>query len=181
MRIVAGAWRGRVLAAPSGTVTRPTADRVRQALFDTLLHAPWAGRDCVDGAVVLDAFAGTGAMGLEALSRGAARVVFVEQDRAALAALRTNIAACRAGDRCQVLAMDARRVPAGDAASLVFLDPPYGLGLIEVALARLRAVGRIAPRALVVAETGRDEAALEVEALVARTHGAARMTVWREG
>jgi 16S rRNA (guanine966-N2)-methyltransferase len=180
MRIVAGQWRGRVLSAPSGTVTRPTADRVRQALFDMLLHAPWAGRDCIDGAVVLDVFAGTGAMGLEALSRGAATAVFVEQDRAALAALRGNIAACRAEDRCQILAMDVGRMPAGEAASLVFLDPPYGVGLVDTALARLRAVNRIAPGALVVAETGRDEAALEVEALVERTHGAARVTVWRE-
>ena len=181
MRIVAGQWRGRALSAPSGTVTRPTSDRVRQALFDILLHAPWAGRACVDDAVVLDVFAGTGAMGLEALSRGAAKAVFVEQDRAALVSLRANIAACRAEDRCQVLAMDVARVPAGEAASLVFLDPPYGAGLIGVALARLREVGRIAPAALVVAETGRDEAALEVDALAERTHGAARVTVWREG
>ena len=95
MRIVAGAWRGRTLVAPPGAATRPTADRVRQALFDMLLHAPWAGRDAIEGAVVLDAFAGTGALGLEALSRGAARAVFIERDRAALAALRANIAACR--------------------------------------------------------------------------------------
>ncbi len=160
-------------------MTRPTADRVRQALFDTLLHAPWAGRACVEGAVVLDVFAGTGAMGLEALSRGAARAAFVEQDRAALASLRANIAACQAENRCAVLAMDVGRVPGGEAASLVFLDPPYGKGLVAAALARLRAVGRIAPGALVVAETGRDEPALDVEALAERTHGAARVTVWR--
>lgn len=181
MRIVAGQWRGRLLTAPAGTVTRPTADRVRQALFDSLMHAPWAGRGCVEGAVVLDLFAGTGAMGLEALSRGAARAVFVEQDRAALASLRANIAAFRAEERCQVLAMDVGRVPAGEAASLVFLDPPYGKGLVDSALVRLRAVGRIAPGALVVAEMGRDEPALDVEALAERTHGAARVTVWREG
>jgi 16S rRNA (guanine966-N2)-methyltransferase len=154
---------------------------VRQALFDILLHAPWAGRACVDGAVVLDVFAGTGAMGLEALSRGAARAMFIEQDRAALASLRANIAACRAEDRCLVLAMDMLRVPTGEAASLVFLDPPYGMGLIGVALARLRSVGRIAPGALVVAEMGRDEAALDMETLAERTHGGARVTVWREG
>ncbi|MBU6499951.1 MAG: RsmD family RNA methyltransferase, partial [Rhodospirillales bacterium] len=70
MRIIAGAWRGRALAAPAGAATRPTAERVRQALFDMLLHAPWAGRARLEGAVVLDAFAGTGALGLEALSRG---------------------------------------------------------------------------------------------------------------
>ena len=93
MRIVAGQWRGRTLAAPAGAATRPTADRVRQALFDMLLHAPWGGRDRVEGAAVLDAFAGTGALGLEALSRGAATATFIERDRAALAALRANIAA----------------------------------------------------------------------------------------
>ena len=80
MRIVAGAWRGRRLNAPVGQETRPTADRVRQSLFDMLMHAPWGGRSLLDGAVVLDAFAGTGALGLEALSRGAARAVFFEQD-----------------------------------------------------------------------------------------------------
>ncbi len=88
MRIVAGVWRGRKLVAPLGQATRPTADRVRQALFDMLLHAPWGGRAAIEGAVVLDAFAGTGAMGLEALSRGAARGVFIESDARALRALR---------------------------------------------------------------------------------------------
>ena len=91
-----------------------------------LLHAPWAGRDAVEGARVLDVFAGTGALGLEALSRGAAHATFVEQDRAALAALRANIAACRAEHRCTVLPVDALAAPPGEAASLVFLDPPYG-------------------------------------------------------
>ena len=179
MRIVAGAWRGRTLSAPPGTVTRPTADRVRQALFDSLMHAPWAGRASLEGAVVLDVFAGTGAMGLEALSRGAARAVFVEQDRAALVALRANIVACRAEDCCSVLAIDAMRVPHGEAATLVFLDPPYGKGLVPLALDRLRAAGRIAAGALVVAETGRDEPPLPVEALAERAHGAARIAVWR--
>jgi 16S rRNA (guanine966-N2)-methyltransferase len=180
MRIVAGAWRGRTLAAPSGSVTRPTADRVRQALFDMLLHAPWGGRSCVEGAVVLDVFAGTGAMGLEALSRGAERAVFIERDRAALATLRGNIAACRAGDRAEILGHDFTNVGAGRAASLVFLDPPYGHGLVPLALVHLRAVGRIAPEALVVAELGRDEAGFGVELLAERAHGAARLCIWRE-
>ena len=96
MRIVAGIWRGRALTAPSGGATRPTADRVRQALFDMLLHAPWGGRDRITGATVLDAFAGTGALGLEALSRGAAKAHFIERDQPALAALRANIARLRA-------------------------------------------------------------------------------------
>jgi 16S rRNA (guanine966-N2)-methyltransferase len=180
MRIVAGAWRGRSLIAPSGTETRPTADRVRQALFDVLLHAPWAGRTVIEDALVLDCFAGTGALGLEALSRGAARAVFVESSRAATSVLRTNIAACRADDRCEVLAIDALTVPAGERADIVFLDPPYGLGLIVRTMLRLRSVGRVGPGSLIVAETGREEPAPDVEALAERTHGAARVTIWRE-
>jgi len=180
MRIVAGGWRGRTLIAPSGTATRPTADRVRQALFDMLMHAPWAGPSVVADALVLDVFAGTGALGLEALSRGAARAVFVERARPALAALRANIEACRAGDQCEVLPVDALSVPAGARADIVFFDPPYGQDLVMRALARLRSVGRVGAASLIVAETGRDEPALPVEPLAERSHGAARLTIWRE-
>jgi 16S rRNA (guanine966-N2)-methyltransferase len=180
MRIVAGAWRGRTLIAPSGSATRPTADRVRQALFDMLMHAPWAGPSVVADALVLDVFAGTGALGLEALSRGAVRAVFVERARPALTALRANIEACRAGDQCEVLPIDALAVPAGPRADIVFLDPPYGQDLVVRALARLRAVGRVGIGSLIVAETGRDDPALDVATLAERSHGAARLTIWRE-
>jgi 16S rRNA (guanine966-N2)-methyltransferase len=179
MRIIAGAWRGRALAAPPGDGTRPTADRVRQALFDRLMHAPWAGRAAVGGAWVLDAFAGTGALGLEALSRGAAHATFLETGRTALAALRGNVAACRAEGRCTVLAADALRPPPGRACGLVFLDPPYGQALVGPALAALRTAGWIAPGALVVAEVGREEAPPCQEPLDNRTHGSARVVVWR--
>src|SRR6185312_2262664 len=131
MRIVAGAWRGRALIAPPGLETRPTADRVRQALFDILMHAPWCGRAVIEEARVLDVFAGTGAMGLEALSRGAASAVFVERSRAALAALRANIEACRVDDRCTILSVDALTIPARERADIVFLDPPYGQDLVS--------------------------------------------------
>jgi 16S rRNA (guanine966-N2)-methyltransferase len=180
MRIVAGEWRGRSLIAPPGTETRPTADRIRQALFDMLMHAPWAGRAVIEGASVLDVFAGTGALGLEALSRGAATAVFVERSRAALTTLHANIAACRAGDRCTVLPVDALTAPGGERADIVFLDPPYGQDLVSRALARLRLVGRVGAGCLVVAETAPGEPALEVETLAERTHGAARLTIWRE-
>jgi 16S rRNA (guanine966-N2)-methyltransferase len=181
MRIVAGAWRGRRLVAPPGDATRPTADRVRQALFDMLLHAPWGGREVMEGVRVLDAFAGTGALGLEALSRGAAHATFMERDRAALAALRANIAACGAADRATVLAADATRPPRAEApCGLVFFDPPYGEGLAPRALVALRDAGWIAPGALIVAETGVDEVLGEAAAFLAsRVHGAARITVWR--
>ncbi|PPQ34367.1 16S rRNA (guanine(966)-N(2))-methyltransferase RsmD [Rhodopila globiformis] len=180
MRIVGGAWRGRGLAAPPGLGTRPTADRVRQAVFDMLLHAPWGGRDVVEGASVLDVFAGTGAMGLEALSRGAAFASFIESDPAALKVLRANVAACRAEARVEIVAGDVFRVGQGRPASLVFLDPPYGQDLVPRAIARLRDVGRIAPEALVVAETGRDETWVPDAPLLAeRRHGAARMLIFR--
>ena len=179
MRIVAGAWRGRMLAAPPGDATRPTADRVRQALFDRLMHAPWAGRTIIENARVLDAFAGTGALGLEALSRGAGHATFIECGQAALAALRANVAACRAQARCTVLAADARLPPFGRACDLVFLDPPYGQDLIIPALDALHAAGWIAPEALIVAEIGRDEAPPWPAPLDDRIQGAARVVIWR--
>ena len=130
--------------------------------------------------MVLDVFAGTGALGLEALSRGARHATFVENAPPALAALRANIAACRAGDSCTVVAADVLSVRPGPPADLVFLDPPYGQELIVRALAHLRATGRIAPRALIVAESGRDEPPPCAVPLAARLHGAARITIWRE-
>jgi len=103
-----------MLTAPAGDATRPTADRVRQAVFDMLLHAPWGGRDVIEGAIVLDVFAGTGAMGLEALSRGAAHVTFIENAQAALTALRANIRALKAEAMTTVLAVDATRLGTGN-------------------------------------------------------------------
>ena len=176
MRIIAGRWRGRTLRAPPGLATRPTAERLRQALFDMLLHAPWGGR--LDGFAVLDAFAGTGALGLEALSRGAASAIFLERDRVALDVLRANVAACR-GAVATVLAADALRPPPGQACGLVFLDPPYGEGLLLPALAALTGGGWVAPGALVVAEAARDEAPVLGALLAERTHGAGRVSVWR--
>jgi 16S rRNA (guanine966-N2)-methyltransferase len=179
MRIVGGAWKGKLLVAPTGLTTRPTSDRVRQAIFDMLWHAPWAGREVIEGARVLDGFAGTGAMGLEALSRGAAEGWFIERDRAALAALRENVARC--GVAVQVIVGDVLRPPKGAGCGLVFLDPPYGGGLVVKALGALRAAGWIAPDALVVAEVGRDEEVEGVGEVVAeRAHGAARVLFLRE-
>jgi 16S rRNA (guanine966-N2)-methyltransferase len=182
MRIIAGAHRGRRLVAPAGLGTRPTAERLRQALFDMLWHAPWAGRERVAGARVLDAFAGSGALGLEALSRGAAQAVFLENDRAALAAIRANVAACREQARARVIAADALAPPRAEAGcDLVFLDPPYGKGLLAPALSALARAGWIAPGALVVAETAAEapEGAPEGFALLAeRRHGAGMLRVF---
>lgn len=147
-----------------------------------LWHAEWGGRDWLAALRVLDGFAGTGALGLEALSRGAASAVFIESDRAALAALRANIAACRMETRAHVVAGDAARPPRAAApCGLVFLDPPYAEGLIPRAAAALTTAGWIAPGAVLVAEHAREEAlALEGWALLAeRTHGAGAVSILR--
>jgi 16S rRNA (guanine966-N2)-methyltransferase len=179
VRIVAGAWRGRALTAPPGDATRPTADRVRQALFDRLMHAPWAGRAAVEGVRVLDAFAGTGALGLEALSRGAAHATFFETGRAALQALHANVASCRAEARCTILPANALRPPTGQACGLLFLDPPYGQDLVAPALVALYAAGWIAPGTVIVAEIGRDDPLPCQDPVDDRVQGAARVLAWR--
>lgn len=147
VRIVAGEWKGRRLRAPRGDATRPTSDRVREAVFSSLLSLKGAD---LDGTAVLDAFAGTGAMGLEALSRGAGTATFVENSRGALGALRANIAQCGAGERAVVVAADAFRLASTDALpggpfGLLLLDPPYRMDAAAVTsllsdLARLGAV-----------------------------------------
>ena len=181
MRIIAGQWRGRNLAAPPGKATRPTTERVRQALFDALVHAPWGGPEVLRGVRVADLFAGTGALGLEALSRGAAGCTFVERDPGALAALRRNVAACRAELLAEVVAGDALRPPAGPRCGLLFLDPPYGEGLVERSLAAWCKAGRIEPGAVAVTEIGCDEELPEISGSVLddRRNGAARIVVWR--
>ena len=141
-----------------------------------LLHAPWGGK--LDGLAVLDAFAGTGALGLEALSRGAATAVFMEKDRAALDALRANVAGCD-GALARVVAGDVLRPPPGRPCGLVFLDPPYGGGLLQQAFAALSQAAWVAPGALVVAEAGRDETPALGDLLAERAHGAGRVTIWR--
>jgi 16S rRNA (guanine966-N2)-methyltransferase len=154
-------------------------------LFDMLMHAPWGGRDAVEGALVLDAFAGTGALGLEALSRGAAEAVFLESDPAALAALRANVAACAAGARARVVPGDVLLPGPGPGAALartlIFLDPPYGQGLVQRSLNILRAQQWLAPGCLIIAETSRlDPVEQGVILLARRVHGAAALNVWRE-
>ena len=155
---------------------------MRVSLFDMLWHAPWGGRGVVDGARVLDAFAGTGALGLEALSRGAAQATFMETDPAALKAINQNIARCVELKRARVLAQDVLKPPrCGQPASLVFLDPPYGQGLNAAALAALLKAGWLAPGALISAEFGREEAAAPegFEALAERRHGLATLLFLR--
>jgi 16S rRNA (guanine966-N2)-methyltransferase len=160
MRIIAGRHRGRTLLAPAGDAVRPTSDRAREALFNILAHGEFAaGGPPYAEATVLDAFAGTGAFGLEALSRGAAVAIFLEKSRPALAALRRNIATLGEEARSRVLAADATSPPkAPAAATLVFLDPPYNKGFAAPALAALAAAGFVAPGALAIVEVQATEA-----------------------
>src|SRR5437870_9144190 len=152
MRIVGGRLRGRALAAPKSPAVRPTADRLREALFNILAHAYG---DPVTGARVLDLFAGTGALGLEALSRGAQFALFVDDGAEARALIRENVAALGLGGVSKIFRRDATRLGAAhplEPFTLVFLDPPYGQGLAEQALAATRAGGWLAAGALIVVE-----------------------------
>jgi 16S rRNA (guanine966-N2)-methyltransferase len=156
MRIVAGRLRGKKLAevgaGDAGAHLRPTTDRVRESLFNVITNGKFG--DPMTGARVLDLFAGTGALGLEALSRGAAHVTFVDDGTAARALLRENIALCAAQGVTKVFRRDATQLGPlrGASFDLVFLDPPYGQGLGERALRSAQAGGWIAPGALVVWE-----------------------------
>ena len=158
MRIVGGANRGRSLTAPRTRAVRPTADRTREAVFNILDHGQGVAWP---GATVLDLFAGTGALALEALSRGAAAAVLVENLRASIALIEANIATLAVADQCRLLVADATCLgprPAGIApAAVAFLDPPYGQRLIEPALAALVKGDWLAPAALAVAEFGDHE------------------------
>jgi 16S rRNA (guanine966-N2)-methyltransferase len=156
MRIVGGRLRGRALAAPKSPAIRPTADRLRESLFNILAHAYG---DPVTGARVLDLFAGTGALGLEALSRGAAFALFIDDAAAARALIRDNVTTLGLDGATRIFRRDATRL--GDAGpvepfSLAFLDPPYRQGLAERALVSLRAGRWLAPAALVVVEEAAD-------------------------
>jgi 16S rRNA (guanine966-N2)-methyltransferase len=185
MRIVAGTFRGRTLVAPKGQSTRPTADRARQALFNMLEHAPWSPG--LADARVLDLFAGSGALGFEALSRGAAFCGFVEREEAARAAIEANAAALGVTGKTRLDRRDAAALPArgaadGEAFTLAFLDPPYGRGLAEAAVTALATGGWLAPGGIAVVERGAGDAAPPVagfRVLDERSWGAALVTFLR--
>ncbi len=184
MRIVGGKFKGRAIHAPEGRDTRPTSDRAREAVFNVLAHAQWSPG--LEGARVLDLFAGSGALGFEALSRGAAFALFVETDAAARGSLRDTIEALGLFGATRIHRRDATDLgvkPAGlgDPFDLVFLDPPYHRALGEAALQRLAPGGWIAPRALIVFECAEDETpAIEgFELLDQRGYGAAKVLFLR--
>ena len=175
MRIVSGQWRGRALIAPAGDATRPTADRVREALFSMLASRVGS----LHGLRVLDGFAGTGALGLEALSRGAAHATFIECNADAIKALRSNIAALKAP--ADIIPVPIETIgPAHVPCDIILLDPPYLSGLGAIALERLGDRGWIAPGALISIETSRKEV-LETPhvVLAVRNHGKARLHLLR--
>jgi 16S rRNA (guanine966-N2)-methyltransferase len=176
MRIIAGAWRGRTLIAPKGDATRPTADRTREALFSMLVSRLGS----FEGLRVADLFAGSGALGLEALSRGAAHCTFVETDRAALDALKANVT--KLGANADIRAQSVLTLGvATQAFDLILMDPPYGTGAGVVALEKLTRMGWIAPSALINIETSNREQVVVAgyEAEPPRDHGKARLTLLR--
>ena len=184
MRIVGGSHRGLILADPGAgdpaAHLRPTPDRVREALFNALTQGRWG--NLVTGARVLDLFAGTGALGLEALSRGAAQVVFVEEGAAGRALIRANVEKMRAGGATRLFRRDATRL--GDnrdpGFDLVFMDPPYGQGLGARALASARAGGWLAPGAVVVwEESAAQEPPQDFTLLDQRRYGQTWLTLIR--
>ena len=154
MRIVAGDWRGRAIKAPPGETPRPTADRTRETLFNMLTSRLGS----FEGLSAVDLFAGSGALGLEALSRGCASCLFVEEDKRAVDAIRANVAALGAGTRATVQQASALRLgPAKVPHDLVMLDPPYGTGAGAVALERLVRLGWIGPATWISLEVAAKE------------------------
>jgi 16S rRNA (guanine966-N2)-methyltransferase len=183
MRIVAGKHRGRRLAAPPGDAVRPTSERAREALFNILAHGRFGPAPVFEDARVLDVFAGTGAFGLEALSRGARFATFIENDRDARDALAANIKTLGETAHTRVLTVDATAPPRPDGPyDLVFLDPPYRSGLAAPALQALSQAGWLAPDALIIVELaarGDFEAPTGFEALEERRYGAGRLVFLR--
>jgi 16S rRNA (guanine966-N2)-methyltransferase len=175
MRVISGKWRGRALKAPAGESTRPTSDRAREAIFSMLTSRLGTFED-LD---VLDLFAGTGALGIEALSRGAGTACFIDNDAAAVKAIRANLAAMGAtGDVRQSPVASIGGAPR--AHHLVFLDPPYGLGLADPALSHLHERGWIAPGALVSVETAAaDPLTCDWERVIERRFGKALVRLLR--
>ena len=178
MRIIAGEWRGRPLDAPPGQATRPTSDRAREGLFSMLASRIGS----FEGLEVADLFAGTGALGLEALSRGAAYCTFVEQDRQALDVLARNIARLGAGERADVRAQTVEHSPPPPRpCDIIFMDPPYRAGLAQAALDRIAAPGWLAPGGWATLESNGEELSVPdtLRGEVDRRFGKARILVLR--
>ena len=177
MRIIAGGWRGRPLEAPPGQGTRPTADRVRETLFSMLASRLGSFEDLR----VADLFAGSGALGLEALSRGAAFAAFVETDSAATAVIRRNVERFAVGEQTRLFGCSALALPASQPFDLVFADPPYAKGSGSAVVEAVERAGWLAPGGWMSVETSRDDevAAAGFEIDTSRVIGRARLTLLR--
>jgi 16S rRNA (guanine966-N2)-methyltransferase len=189
MRIVAGKFRGLTLATPKDARVRPTSDRVREAIFNVLAHNDFGFGFKIEGARVLDLFAGTGALGLEALSRGARYVLFVDDHAESRGLIRRNVEAAHATGATKIWRRDATGLGdlppnAGGPFDLVFMDPPYRRGLVAGALASAQHGRWFAPHALIVAEMAEDEtfAAPDwVESLDERAYGDTKIVLMTAG
>ena len=175
-RIIAGRFRGRRLEVPRGKDVRPTTDRMRERLFSMLAHSRYPA---LEGARVADLFAGTGALGLEALSRGAEQVTFVEKVRPSLACLHANIETLGVEEQASVMPIDARRLGSAQTPyDIIFMDPPYREGLVPQTLDRLRDQGWLRPGTLIICEVASDEElalAADVKILDDRKQGQQRI------
>jgi 16S rRNA (guanine966-N2)-methyltransferase len=180
LRVISGKWKGKRLSSVKGLNLRPTSDRVKEAIFDIL-------QDHIAGQQVLDLFAGTGALGIEALSRGAKRAVFVEESPRSLMALRKNIEGCQAKDQAQVLPREVTHgikilEAQGESFQLIFLDPPYQKGLANKALKVLAGSSIVSPDTLIIVEHSSNEELLSIPRLQrvdARKYGNTLVSFWR--
>ncbi len=186
MRIIGGEYKGRAISTPEGRDTRPTSDRAREGVFNILAHAEWSPG--VEGRRVIDLFAGSGALGLEAMSRGAVFALFVETDAGARGVIRDNIETLGLFGATRIHRRDATDLGAkpaglGEPFDLIFLDPPYGKNLGERALATLRQGGWLNADALIVFEVGADETPPTpgFDVLDTRAYGAAKVLFLRAG
>lgn len=182
MRIIAGKYKGRRLFTPESDDIRPTSDRARESIFNLIMHGQYAGNDVI-GAHVVDLCCGTGALGLEALSRGAAKATFVDQDKRSLELAKQNVTHCGANAQSHFLQADAARLPATTVpANLILMDAPYAAPLLAPAYGALKNGGWFAPGALIVAEQSRDMPTPPLdgaELLDERIYGKAKILVYR--
>lgn len=182
MRIIAGSLKGRKLTPPTDESIRPTSDRTRESIFNLLMHGHYGGDDVI-GQHVMDLCCGTGAVGLEAISRGAERVTFIDQSRKALELARANALHCGVTSKCHFLQSDVRSIPATNTpAALAFMDAPYAAPLLAPAYAKLRAGHWLNPGALLVAElpfTQTPPVLPSADYLDMRKYGKATIHLWR--
>jgi 16S rRNA (guanine966-N2)-methyltransferase len=185
LKIVGGKHRGRSIATPEGLTTRPTSNRARESLFNILMHAQWRddGTSPLIDARVLDAFAGSGALGIEALSRGAEHATFLDNDAAAIRLIGENLRKVGEAANAKVIRADATRPPTSrEGCDLAFLDPPYRSGLAAPALTGLAENGWLTPGAIATVELGNTEDLLApsgFEPIDERRYGAAKIVILR--